>query len=69
MPEYNNIDVPGPEITATFNFKNKEDYDKFHKLIKKHLYGGKKVFDGMQSVDKKVTWYPLREKANKYRYE
>lgn len=69
MPEYNNIKEPKPEIIATFKFKNKEDYDEFHKLIKKYLYDGKKVFDGMQRKDRKTTWYPLKEKASKYIYK
>ena len=69
MPEYNNVKQPDPEITVTIKFRNKEDYDEFHALIKKHLYDGKKVFDGMQRKDKKTTWYPLKEKASKYYYE
>ena len=69
MPEYNNIKQPEPFITATFKFKNQEDYDKFHKLIKQHLYNNEKVFDGMQKKDKKQAWYPLKEKASKYYYE
>ena len=69
MPEYNNINQPAPFITATFKFKNQDDYDNFHKLIKQHLYNGKKVFDGMQSKEKKQAWFPLKEKASKYQYE
>jgi len=69
MPEYNNVQQPGPEITATFKFKNKNDYNEFHKKIKKHLYKKQKVFDGMQKIDKKQAWYPLKEKASKYIYE
>jgi hypothetical protein len=68
MPEYNNVDLPGPAITATFKFRNEEDYNKFHELIKKHIYDGAKVFDGMQSKTKKNAWYPLLEKASKYEY-
>jgi hypothetical protein len=66
MPEYNNSRQPSPEITATFKFKNKDDYEDFKEKIKKHLYNGEKVFDGMQKKDKKQAWYPLKEKASKY---
>ncbi len=69
MPEYQNEKQPPPEITATFKFRNKQDYDTFHALVKKHIYDGKKVFDGMQKKDKKNAWYPLNEKASNYYYE
>ena len=68
MPEYNNIKKPEPFITAVFKFKNQDDFDLFHKIIKEHLYGGKKVFDGMQRKDRKSAWFPLNEKASKYEY-
>jgi len=38
------------------------------KTIKK-LYKGEKPFDGMQRKDMKSTWFPLKEKPNKYTYE
>jgi hypothetical protein len=69
LPEYNNIKEPEPFIEVKFRFKNQEDFDHFHKLIKEHLYNGQKVFDGMQRKDKKSTWYPLKEKGSKYVYE
>lgn len=69
MPEYNNIQQQEPFITATFKFRNQQDYDYFHSIIKKELYNGEKVFDGMQSKNKKQSWYPLKEKASKYFYE
>jgi hypothetical protein len=68
MPDYNNIKQEDPFITATFKFRNQEDFDEFNKLIKKHLYNQEKVFDGMQRKDVKSTWYPLSIKANKYLY-
>ena len=68
MPEYNNIKEPDPFIEAKFKFKNQEDYDEFHKLIKKYLYNDQKVFDGMQKKDKKYAWYPLKPKAKLYKY-
>jgi hypothetical protein len=68
MPEYENGRVSGPAITATFKFDSQEDYDKFHALVKEHVYGGKKVFDGMQSLTEKQTWYPLKPKASEYEY-
>ena len=69
MPEYNNDNIKAPEITATFKFANKADFDLFHKIIKKELYKGAKVFDGMQTKDKKTAWFPLKEKASKYVYK
>jgi len=68
MPDYNNVKCPDPEITATFKFANKEDFEEFKSLIKKHLYNGAKVFDGMQRKEKKQAWYPLKEKAGNYEY-
>lgn len=68
MPEYDNEKQPQPLITATFKFSSKEDYDKFHSLVKEHLYDGEKVFDGMQKLEAKQAWYPLKEKASNYRY-
>lgn len=69
MPEYNNVESLPPFITATFKFRNQEDFELFNKLLKEHLYNGEKVFDGMQRKDVKSTWFPLNEKANKYRYK
>ena len=69
MPEYQNVKQEEAEFTATFKFRTKDDYDQFHDLVKKHIYGGKKVFDGMQSLDKKQAWYPLnRSDSNTFRY-
>jgi hypothetical protein len=69
MPEYNNVKQDEPFITATFKFRNQEDFNNFNTLIKQHLYEGAKVFDGMQRKDKKSAWFPLGIKANKYRYQ
>jgi hypothetical protein len=69
MPEYNNVKEEDPAVEVKIRFKKVEDYIEFHELLKKHLYQGKKVFDGMQKKDKKYTWYPLKEKASKYTYE
>ena len=68
MPEYNNVDQADPVITATFKFRNEEDYEEFKELVKKHLYNGEKVFDGMQKKEAKQAWYPLKEKGSKYAY-
>ena len=43
-------------------------YTNFKETVKKHLYDGEKCFDGMQRKDKKQAWYPLKEKASKYKY-
>ena len=68
MPEYENTKQPEPKITATFKFRCQEDYDKFHDLVKYHIYDGEKVFDGMQRIEKKSAWFPLKEKGSNYRY-
>lgn len=69
MPEYNNIESAPPKITATFKFRSQEDFDHFNKFLRDNLYKGEKVFDGMQRKEVKSTWFPLKEKANKYRYK
>lgn len=68
LPEYNNVNIPKPEIVATFKFRTKEDFDLFHSVIKKELYNNERVFDGMQRKDVKNAWFPQREKASKFRY-
>ena len=68
MPEYENTKQPEPKITATFKFRCQEDYDKFHDLVKKYIYEGERVFDGMQRMEKKSAWFPLKEKGSNYRY-
>lgn len=69
MPEYDNVNQPEPVITATFKFRNEEDYNEFNKLIKEYVYKCNKVFDGTQRKDKKQAWFPLKEKASKYEYK
>tara|TARA_Y100001937_G_scaffold2575_1_gene3239 strand:- start:994 stop:1299 length:306 start_codon:yes stop_codon:yes gene_type:complete len=66
MPSYNNVKTKKPFITATFKFRNQEDFDFFNNFLKKELYKEEKIFDGMQRKDKKSTWYPLNEKASKF---
>jgi hypothetical protein len=68
MPEYNNYEQKPPFITATFKFRNQQDFDKFYKFVKENLYNNEKPFDGMQRKDVKSTWFPLNEKPNKYLY-
>ena len=60
MPEYNNIKEPEPEITATFKFRNLQDFLEFEKIVEKHLYLGKKAFNGTQKPDHKTAWYPKK---------
>jgi hypothetical protein len=68
MPEYANVQRPDPVVTATFKFRSVEDFDEFLDLLKKHVYGGAKVFDGTQRVETKSTWYPLFPKPGRSRY-
>lgn len=67
MPSYNNEKQKEPYITATFKFRNQEDFEFFKNFLQKNLYDGQKVFDGMQRKDKKSTWFPLKEKPSNYR--
>lgn len=69
LPEYNNIKIDKPFISATFKFRNQEDFDFFNNFLKQNLYKENKIFDGMQKKDIKSTWFPLNEKASKYLYE
>ena len=68
MPEFINQAKHKPYITATFKFRNQEDFDKFHNLLKKYIYLEDKPFDGMQKKFEKTSWYPLNEKPNKLIY-
>lgn len=67
MPEYNNEKSKEPFITATFKFRNQEDFEKFNKFLRESLYDNEKVFDGMQTKTKKSTWFPLNAKASKFK--
>ena len=62
LPEYNNFPQPKPEITATFKFRNENDFQDFKEKVKEHIYEGQKVFDGLQRKQEKQAWYPLSEK-------
>ena len=68
MPEYNNVKQDKPKITATFKFRNNDDYEIFKNKVKKYLYNDEKVFDGQQKIDEKQACFPLREKDKKYYY-
>ena len=68
MPEYNNKEQDPPLITAIFKFRTEKDYLNFKDLIQEHVYGGEKVFDGMQKIEAKSSWYPHKEKSSRYEY-
>lgn len=59
MPEYNNSKPLPPEITATFKFRNKEDFDLFMEVVKSKLFNDKRVFDGKQKKNEYSAWFPL----------
>ena len=69
MPEYHNWQEADPQITATFKFRNEEDFQRFKKIISEHGYDGAKVFDGEQSLTKKQAWFPHNEQPRFYRYK
>lgn len=69
MPEYNNVNRKKPVIIAIFKFKNKEDFKKFNKLVREHIYNGKQIHYGRFKENVRVTWYPKLEQASKYVYK
>jgi len=68
LPEYENFVQPKAEITATFKFRSKEDFETFQQKVKQHIYNGQKVFDGLQKKKEKQAWYPLKEKNHGLRW-
>ena len=69
MPEYDNTWEEEPECIAVFKFKTREDYESFKEFVKKNLYNGERVFDGMQRKDRKTAWYPPKKKSSNYKYK
>ena len=63
MPEYNNVKPLPPEITATFKFRNKEDFNKFMQVVKELLYNNKRVFDGKQKKERVFCLVSFRFKT------
>lgn len=68
MPEYNNVEIEKPFITATFKFRSQRDFDVFNEKIKQYLYVGLKPFDGMQRKNVKSAWYPAKPRTIKQVY-
>lgn len=68
MPEYNNTKPKKQEITATFKFRNKDDYNKFMEVVKSQLYDNKRVFDGNQKKNEYSAWFPLDARPSEYVY-
>lgn len=68
MPEYNNSKPIPPEITATFKFRNKEDFDLFIEVVKEKLFNNKRVFDGKQKKNEYSAWYPLDSRPSENIY-
>jgi len=68
MPEYINEKPNDPEVTVTFKFKNKDDYDSFMAIVKEQLYNGKRVIDGKQVKNNYTTWYPLDPRPSEFVY-
>jgi len=68
MPEFINVSKEKPYIIVNLKFRNQEDFDIFHKLLKEHIYKTDKIFDGMQKKFEKTAWYPLNEKSNNLIY-
>lgn len=59
MPEYINSKPLEPMFTATFKFRNEDDYNIFMEVVKHELYNDQRVFDGKQLKNKKTAWFPL----------
>lgn len=68
MPEYNNSKPIPPEITATFKFRNKEDFDLFMGTVKLKLFNDKRVFDGKQKKNEYTAWFPLDSRPSENIY-
>jgi hypothetical protein len=68
MPEYNNTKQLPPLITATFKFKNKEDFDFFMEKVKLSLFNNKRVFDGKQKKNEYNAWFPLDARPSEHIY-
>ena len=68
MPHFHSEQEKEPEITAIFKFRNKDDFLEFKDTVQEKLYNNETVFIGEQSIETKRAWYPLNEKASKYRY-
>ena len=68
MPEYNNEEKVGAKITLKFKFRNELDYQNFKEQVKEKIYKGEKFIDGNQAKTEKQSWFPLIEKASKYKY-
>ncbi len=64
MPAYNYIEMDDPVITATFKFRNEEDFKKFKKIVKEILYENKEIFNGAQTRESKHAWYPLENRPS-----
>lgn len=68
MPEYNNKKTSPPEITATFKFRNKTDFDFFMEIVKSKLFDNKRVFDGKQKKNEYSAWFPLDSRPSENVY-
>jgi hypothetical protein len=68
MPEYINEKPTDPEVTVTFKFRNKDDYDSFMAIVKEQLYDGKRVIDGKQIKNNYTAWYPLDPRPSEFVY-
>lgn len=68
MPEYDNKKGEEPLITALFKFSTLDDFEDFKNKVSNNLYEGEKVFDGMQKLTEKQSWYPHKLKASNYMY-
>lgn len=68
MPEYNNINRQKPEIIAIFKFRNKEDFTKFSKLVRKSVFSGN-LYWGSFKKNVRVAWYPPFKRASEYVYK
>lgn len=67
MPEYNNVNRQKPMIVAMIKFRNKEDFKKFSKLTRKHVFNDN-LHWGNFKKNVRVAWYPPFDKASNYVY-
>jgi hypothetical protein len=67
MPEFIAKERQKPYKVALIKFRNEEDFKKFSKLLREHIFNGDLSWG---TIKRKVrtAWYPPFEKSNDYRY-
>ena len=67
MPEYNNKNREKPMKIAIIKFRNEDDFTKFSKLAREHIFNGD-LYWGSYKKNVRVAWYPPFDRASNYAY-